>query len=257
MRLYRARPGLAVLILLAAAAGACAAAEPTEPRSKLWTLVQRCIAHPEMTGPTDSCLLADPAKGYAILRDIRGQTQFLLVATDRRWGIEDPRIEPADAPNYFAAAWSARGCVAAALGRPVPDGEISLAINSTAARSDGQLHIHIDRLRPGVSDALERGKSEVTLAGHRYRLRHLDTIADTNLFAALAATASGAMGDQTIVVAGDPRGGFFVLDDHVHDGDPASGEELQVDHPPVPLEQLAAEQKRLAGCADPARPEGR
>jgi CDP-diacylglycerol pyrophosphatase len=254
MRLYRAKPGLAVLLLVAAAAAACAAAEPAEPKSKLWTLVQRCIAHPEATGPADSCLLVDQAKGYAILRDIRGPTQFLLVATDRRWGIEDPRIESADAPNYFAAAWSARGCVAAALGHSVPDGELSLAINSTAGRSDGQLHIHIDRLRPGVSSALGRGKSEVTLAGHRYRLRHLDAIADTNLFAALAATASGTMGDQTIVVAGDPQGGFFVLDDHVHHGDDASGEELQVDHPLVPLEQLASEQKRLTGCADPARP---
>jgi CDP-diacylglycerol pyrophosphatase len=262
MRLRRSKParpavpsGLVLLLLIGAAIGACAMAAPAEPRTILWPLVQHCIAHREASGDAAPCLLVDPAKGYAILRDIRGATQFLLVATDRRWGIEDPRIEASGAPNYFAQAWSARECVAAAAGHAVPDGELSLAINSIAGRSDGQLHIHIDRLRPGVASALGRDKSEVVLAGHRYRLRHLDTLAGTNLFAALAATTGGAMGDQTIVVAGDPRGGFFILDDHVHDGDQASGEELQVDHPPVLPEQLAAPQ--LAGCAEPARAEGR
>lgn len=251
MRRQRAKPGLILLALLAAILSACAASQPTEPSSKLWPLIQRCIAHQQAAGETTPCLLVDQAKSYAILRDLRGTTQFLLVATDRRWGIEDPRIEAADAPNYFAAAWSARACVAAALGRPVADGEISLAINSVQGRSDGQLHIHIDRLRPEVAHALDRNTSEAVLLGHRYRLRHLDGLADTNLFAALAAASGDSMGDRTIVVAGDPKGGFFVLDDHAHDGDFASGEELQVDHPLMPPEQLAAEEPRLAGCADP------
>ncbi|MGO8919303.1 MAG: CDP-diacylglycerol diphosphatase [Stellaceae bacterium] len=258
MRLYRAKrarpavpPGAVLLLLVAVALAACATAEPAGPSTKLWPLVQRCIANREATGDPAPCLLVDPAKGYAILRDIRGTSQFLLVATDRRRGIEDRRIEASDAPNYFADAWSARGCVAAAAGYPVPDSDISLAINSIAGRSDGQLHIHIDRLRPGIATELSRDRREVVLAGHRYRLRHLDNLADTNLFAVLGAATGGAIGDETIVVAGDPRGGFFVLDDHVHDGDPASGEELQVDHPLLTKEQLAAE--NLNGCADPAR----
>ncbi len=262
MRHHRAQPArpafpssLVLLLLIAAALAACATALPPEPSSKLWPLVQRCVAHRAATGEADPCLLVDPAKGYAILRDIRGATQFLLVATDRRWGIEDPRIEASDAPNYFAEAWSARECVAAAAGHAVPEGELSLAINSTAGRSDGQLHIHIDRLRPDVASALRRDAREVTLLGHRYRLRHVDSLADANLFAVLATATGGAMGDETIVVAGDPRGGFFVLDDHVHDGDAASGEELQVDHPLMPPAQLASEW--LAGCADPAGSDNR
>ncbi len=241
---------LVLLVLLCAAIGACAS-ENAAPRTKLWPLVQRCIADQQVTGAPDPCLLVDPAKGYAILRDIRGTTQFLLVATDRRWGIEDPRIEAGDAPDYFAEAWSARGCVARAAGHAVADSELSLAINSVWGRSDGQLHIHIDRLRPEVARALRRGESAVTLAGHRYRLRHVESLADTNLFAALAATEGGAIGDWTIVVAGDPGGGFFVLEDRARNGDAASGEELQVAHPLLPPAQLAAEEKRLAGCAEP------
>jgi CDP-diacylglycerol pyrophosphatase len=241
---------LALLVVLCAATGACAGGN-TGPSSKLWPLVQRCIAHQQATDAAAPCLLVDPAKGYAILRDIRGTTQFLLVASDRRWGIEDPRIEAADAPDYFAEAWSARGCVARAAGHAVPDSELSLAINSVWGRSDGQLHIHIDRLRPDVASKLGRDDSAVTLSGHRYRLRHIESLAGVNLFAALAASSGGAMGDWTIVVAGDPKGGFFVLEDRAQDGDAASGEELQVDHPLLPPAQLAAEEKRLAGCAGP------
>lgn len=248
MTRVRSKPAFALPLLLAAAVGACA----TAPSSRLWPLVERCIAHQQATGDATPCLFVDPAKGYAILKDIRGTTQFLLVATDRRWGIDDPRIAASDAPDYFALAWSARGCVARADGRAVPDGDLSLAINSLAGRSDGQLHIHIDRLRPEVASALRRDEPAVTLAGHRYRLRHIDSLAGTNLFAALAAAAGGAIGDRTIVVAGDPRGGFFVLDDRTRDGDAASGEELQVDHPLLPQAQLAAAEKRAAGCADPA-----
>lgn len=242
---------IAVLLVATAALDARAAGESVCPPSRLWKVVQGCI-HPKTANEAAACLRVDTARRYAILKDFRGPTQFLLVATDPRCGIEDPRIEAKDAPNYFALAWSARRCVARAAGASVPDGELSLAINSIAGRSDGQLHIHIDRLRPGVSSALGRDKSEVILVGHRYRLRHIDSLAQTNLFAALAETASGAMSDQTIVVAGDPEGGFFVLDDHIHHGDYASGEELQVDHPPLPPEQLLSEP--LAGCADPARP---
>ncbi len=249
------RRRLALPLLLAALLAACAA-PPTGPSSRLWPLVRRCIAHQQATGEADPCLLVDRAKGYAILKDIRGPTQFLLVATDRRWGIEDPRIEARNAPNYFADAWSARGCVVRAAGQAIPDGELSLAVNSVAGRSDGQLHIHIDRLRPDVGSMLRRDKPEVTLLGHRYRLRHIESLAGTNLFAALAATAGGhTIAYRTIVVAGDPRGGFFVLDDEARDGDAASGEELQVDHSLLPPAQLDADQKQFAGCADPATAE--
>jgi CDP-diacylglycerol pyrophosphatase len=253
VRRLRSTPGRSVPLVLPlffTALGACATAGDG-PHSKLWPLVQRCVAQQQATGAPAPCLFVDPARGYAILKDIRGTTQFLLVATDRRWGIEDPRIAAPGAPNYVAEAWSARGCVVRAAGHAVPEGALSLAINSISGRSDGQLHIHIDRLRPEVARTLRHGESAVTLAGHRYRLRHVESLAGTNLFAALAATAGGAIGDWTIVVAGDPGGGFFVLEDRARNGDAASGEELQVAHPLLPPAQLAAEEKRLAGCAQP------
>lgn len=236
-----------LLSILALGLGAPAADAQTEPRSVLWPIVQYCLA-PRHDAGEPACFLTDKARGYALLKDIRGPTQVLLVATDRRWGMEDPRIEAPDAPNYFAAAWAARRCVSTLDGREVPDGEISLAINSMRGRSDGQLHIHIDRVRPEVAAKLAPGISQLEFSGHRYAVRHIESLKGTNLFATEVARAKGPIGDETMVVAGDPKGGFYVLTDRVNDTDRASGEELQVEHETLSPDQLRA--ISIAGCAE-------
>jgi CDP-diacylglycerol pyrophosphatase len=241
-----ARLALALCLLVLAAPPA-ARAQLGEPFSVLWPLVQNCVANQQTIADPRPCFFADSARGYAFIKDLRGTTQILLVATDRRWGIEDPRVQAADAPNYFAAAWAARRCVLTLAGGAVPESELSLAINSTHGRSVGQLHIHIDRLRPDVAAKLAPGVHEIAVGAHRYGVRHIDALAGTNLFAAEAARAAGVMGDETIVVAGDPHGGFYVLTDRAGAGDAASGEELQVDHPKLTPQQMEA--LPLAGCA--------
>ncbi|HKF73472.1 MAG TPA: CDP-diacylglycerol diphosphatase [Stellaceae bacterium] len=227
--------------------GASAAGGQTEPRSVLWPIVRYCLA-PQHDAGAPACFLTDKARGYALLKDIRGPTQVLLVATDRRFGMEDPRIEAADAPNYFAAAWAARRCVSVLAAHAVPDGEISLAINSMRGRSDGQLHIHIDRIRPEVAAKLGPDVAELSFSSHRYAVRHITSLAGVNLFAEEAARAQGLIGDETIVLAGDPKGGFYVLTDRASGLDRASGEELQVEHATLPPDQLRA--ISIAGCAE-------
>jgi CDP-diacylglycerol pyrophosphatase len=237
------RRTLLLLFTLALGPGASAA---TEPLSVLWPIVQYCLATQHDAGEP-ACFLTDKARGYALLKDIRGPTQVLLVATDRRFGMEDPRIEAPDAPNYFAAAWGARRCVSRLAGREIPDGEISLAINSTLSRSDGQLHIHIDRIRPEVAAKLTPGVSDLAFSGHSYAVRHIANLKE-NLFAEEAAHAHGPISEETIVVAGDPRGGFYVLTDRASAADRAGGEELQVEHEKLSPDQLRA--ISIAGCAE-------
>ena len=232
--------------VLAIGLGAPAAGDQTEPRSVLWPIVQYCTAARHDAGEP-ACFLTDPARGYALLKDIRGPTQVLLVATDRRWGLEDPRIEAPDAPNYFAAAWAARRCISRLAGRNIPDGEISLAINSIRGRTDGQFHIHIDRIRPEVGARLAPGISELDFSGHRYAVRHIDGLTGVNLFAAESARAQAPIGEETMVVAGDPGGGFYLLTDHAAGSDRASGEELQVEHQKLSPDELRA--IGIAGCA--------
>jgi CDP-diacylglycerol pyrophosphatase len=203
------------------------------PRTRLLPVIQGCI-----TADSGKCAFLDTKQGYAILKDLKGETQLLLVATQERCGIEDPRIQAAGEADYFQEAWNARQCVSDLAGHALPDSQMSLAINSVSGRSDGQFHIHIDVLNPSVVDELKNRPSSLTFNGHTYAVTHYDTLAGKNLFSDLqskikADASRGTMADQTLVVAGDSSGGFYVLNDYAHGLDRASGEELQVMHTPL------------------------
>jgi CDP-diacylglycerol pyrophosphatase len=92
------------------------------------------------------CALVDlqegDAKGYVVLKDLVGATQYLLIPTARVSGIESALLLAPEAPNYFADAWRERGYTERAAQHPLPRQAISLAINSAFGRSQNQLHTH-------------------------------------------------------------------------------------------------------------------
>jgi CDP-diacylglycerol pyrophosphatase len=211
---------------------------------------RRAPAIPTPCGNPAPCALVDVhAGGYAVLKDLEGATQYLLIPTVRVTGIEDPQLLRPGAPNYFAAAWRERAYTERAAGRSLPRDALSLAVNSPFSRSQNQLHIHIDCLRPDVRAVLRRRQGAVgdrwaplgeTLARHRYWAMRVvaDALGGADPFQLLAAEKPGAraaMGRQTMVVAGaqlaDGRPGFILLNDQADParGDRAGGEELQ-DH---------------------------
>jgi CDP-diacylglycerol pyrophosphatase len=204
----------------------------------------------------------DLAEGSAVLKDLVGATQFLLIPTTRITGIESPSAIAPDAPNYFAAAWRARTFVDQRAGWTLPRDWVSLAINSVRARSQTQFHIHVDCVRADVRAALSEHSAEVgpawapfpvPLAGHRYDAvavtgEDLDAVNPLVLLADGIAGARETMADRTLVVVGafgaDGRPGFVVLSDRADTatGNLAEGEELQ-DHsfcpqPPTPSDWL-------------------
>jgi CDP-diacylglycerol pyrophosphatase len=220
----------------------------------LWKITHdRCV--PDQTQHDDPapCAKVDlsqgEAKGYVVLKDIVGATQFLLIPTARISGIESPEILAPDTTNYFAAAWRARSFMEERIGHPVPRDWVSLAINSSLGRTQNQLHIHIDCISIDVHDLLRQHMSEVSmnwapfpvpLAGHRYSAIAVagGDLDDTNPFLLLAngeEDARADMGYETLVVVGatlaDGRPGFIMLADRANlaVGNRASGEELQ-DH---------------------------
>ncbi len=241
---------LGVLGLAIAPVGACA----SDP-SALWKIVDgACVPHEETLHNPEPCAEVDLAhgagKGYVVLKDIRGQTQYLLIPTARISGIEDPAVLAPDAANYFADAWQARTFVEGQLHRTLPRSAIALAINSVDGRSQNQLHIHIDCVRVDVRDAIAANLDKVgrvwapfpvTLAGHEYRAirveqAELDGIDPFRVLADADPAAAADMGIHTLVLVGatfavDGRDGFVLLDDHANlmAGDFGSGEELQ-DH---------------------------
>ncbi|MDT5340626.1 MAG: CDP-diacylglycerol pyrophosphatase [Mycobacterium sp.] len=249
MPLYRTRFA-ALLAALALSVTTAGVARADGDPSALWHIVDgQCV--PDQLAHEDPapCAEVDLNGGSAVLKDLVGATQFLLIPTERSSGIEDPAILAPGAPNYFAAAWRARSFVDERAGSTLPREWLSLAINSAFARSQDQLHIHVDCVRPDVHQALTEHAAAVgpnwapfpvPLAGHRYDAMSVsgDDLDGSNPFVLLADGVAGARDDmaaRTLVVVGsvgaDGHPGFVVLTDRADaaTGDQAEGEQLE-DH---------------------------
>jgi CDP-diacylglycerol pyrophosphatase len=225
-----------------------AAAQASNP-NVLWQIVHgQCVPDQRQHRDPKPCAEVNLAGGFAVLKDISGATQYLLIPTKQIGGIESPWLLAPFAANYFADAWQARGLVEKALGHAMPPDMLSLAINSESGRTQDQLHIHIDCLRADVRDTLLRERANIgwrwtvltaPLAGHQYRALRVTgpTLFGHNPFKLLAGGVPGAradMGPHTLVVVGMVFGrvpGFIILDDRADlaHGNWGSGEELQ-DH---------------------------
>jgi CDP-diacylglycerol pyrophosphatase len=238
------------MIGLAAAAMLAAMAARAANPDALWNIVSKsCVPHEQDGSGGKPCAFVDLSDGYAVLKDLVGATQFLMIPTERVGGIESPAVLAPDAPDYWADAWAARRFVIERAGRPLGRDDIGLAINSVSGRSQNQLHIHIDCMRPDVRQALRDDAGAIgqtwaplpmTFSSHTYLARRLDQpeLTGVNPFRLLAAgvPAAGAdMAHETLVVTGavSPQGrdGFILLADHADlaAGDFGSGEEL-LDH---------------------------
>ncbi len=211
----------------------------------LWHIVgEQCVPDQQRNQSPKPCEQVDLNAGYAVLKDIVGETQFLVIPTTRVGGIESPEILALDAPNYWEAAWQARRYVTDRAQRPLPRDAISLAINAVGARSQNQLHIHVDCVRLDVQATLREHAAAidahwspfpVQLAGHEHMAMRLaqPDLGQTNPFLLLADGIPGARADMahySLVVVGDTDG-FVLLAGHASAlaGDRGSGEELQ-DH---------------------------
>ena len=236
----RLGPALAVAAVLLAGIGAIVA-HAADPNA-LWKIVHdRCVPGAAGGHPAPC---TEVSADDAVLKDIVGNTQFLLIPTARITGIEDPAVLADGAPNFFADAWHAEHYIDGRLGHVLPREDVALVINPPSARSQEQLHIHIDCIRPDIRDALRQqtiGESwamlQVKLAGQSYLAMRLpgETL-DRNPFRLLADRVPGArdaMGDYTLILAGssDPASGpgFILLAGHVGPEGAGHGEDLE-DH---------------------------
>jgi CDP-diacylglycerol pyrophosphatase len=218
----------------------------------LWKIIStQCLPNEREYGQASPCAVVDindgEAKGYVVLKDREGDTQYLVMPTAKITGIEDPAVLAPGATNYFADAWLQRHYTVDAAKVALPRDAISLAVNSTLGRSQNQLHVHIDCVRADVRDAVQRQLAAIgdkwaplaePLAGHPYLAMRVagEDLGNKNPFMLLADTdARASMGSHTLVALGVvlPGGqpGFVILADQANPatGDRASGEELQ-DH---------------------------
>ena len=234
-----------VLTSLLAPAGV-RAADP----SALWNIVNgKCVPHQQAAHDPYPCAAVDLRQRFAVLKDLRGIAQFLLIPTVRIGGIGDRAILAPDATNYWDAAWKARSFVESRLRVKLPRDAVALAVNSAVARTQNQLHIHIDCIRPDVRAVIKANLDKVgpgwtpfpvPLAGHHFRSFRinqptLDGIDPFRLLADSDPGAKAAMAMHTLVLTGatfaSGISGFVLLADRANlaDADRAAGEQLQ-DH---------------------------
>ena len=246
---------LVVIALISSCAAflllAAEASQRNLPRNALWELVHNiCVPGQSLRRDPNPCLEVDLTggmeNGYAILRDPRGGTQFLLIPTAPISGIESPAVRNPNGTNYFALAWEVRTHLDDTLHLTIPRDDIGLAINSLVSRSQDQLHIHLSCIRTDVWGTLHEHEREIgnqwapfnfLLVGRRYHAmwvsgEHLKPHNPFRLLAEGLPDAAGDMSNRTLVVIGLTRTngtkGFIILADQVNKdrGDLANGEEL-------------------------------
>jgi CDP-diacylglycerol pyrophosphatase len=237
------------LALLAFAAALCASPARAADPDVLWKIVHdQCVPNEQQRHKALPCAEVDLTggvdRGYAVLKDLVGYTQFLVIPTARVAGIEDPALLAAKAPNYWAPAWIARLYAFARAHKELPRDAIGLAVNSVKGRSQNQLHIHIDCVQPDLRRYLARRAARMperwadlgeAYNGHRYLAMRVDSrdLAGVDPFELLARSIPAArahMGNWTLAAIGMPRG-FVLLAGHVNPAtnDNAAAEEL-LDH---------------------------
>lgn len=226
---------LKMVTLPALVAGMMAfAVEAGENAGALWQVEKVCLANHATTGLAFPCLEVKAAvsgnPGYVVLRPPFGPGDTILTPAEKSPGIEDSRLQRAEAANYFSLAWNARHFISGKTSRPLGRADVALAVNAQITRSQDQLHVHLDciagdvraalqEMEPGVPAngwvALPRPIRHLRFWAHRVRAETLDGI---NPFALVARDIPGArvtMGQMTIVVAGsnfkDGGKGFLVL----------------------------------------------
>ncbi|MBV8106036.1 MAG: CDP-diacylglycerol diphosphatase [Hyphomicrobiales bacterium] len=167
-------------------------------------------------------------EGVAILKDLIGVAQMLAIPTRRITGIEDPQMLAPDAPPVFADGWKGKVLVEARLGKQLPREAVALTINSKWARSQDQLHVHVDCVAQSVSEVLANYHSALDdrwlamtepLRGRKYFVRRVDStdLEDVQPLRLLADGLEGAkanMGAYSLAAVGatfDGKPGFVLL----------------------------------------------
>ncbi|TDV14986.1 CDP-diacylglycerol diphosphatase [Paraburkholderia caballeronis] len=202
----------AAFVAVLFASGGCARLS-TVDSDGLWKVVGgQCVPNQRNTNNPAPCTTVDFTRRYAVLKDLNGRAQYLLIPTDRVGGIESPEILYGGSPEYWQFAWDAGRHVEARLKTSLAANQLGLEINSARRRSQNQLHIHIDCMRADVTDALAQHRGDppdtwrpVTLDGQHYRVMRVTSLVDrSNPFRVVQRSLGPQqqMSDQTILVTG-------------------------------------------------------
>ena len=115
----------------------------------LWNSVQKiCFA------PTPGAECLSHGDDFIIFQTNGTPHHYLLIPATRITGVESPEFWDTAYPDWLAKAWRRRYVVAKRLGKGMVPQQIGIAINSRYARTQDQLHIHLNCIRDGIQTQL-------------------------------------------------------------------------------------------------------
>lgn len=204
----------AVTLSVIAAALACIllpraiGADPVLPRTSLRAVVEGCILARRFA-LAFPCLRVG-AKGReatpsVVLRVPGSRTHLLVMPAEAIPGLEDPRLQNAPYGSLWAEALATRPLVSEGAGFAVPDASIGLAINADRVRSQDQLHIHVECIRPRYLQSIraqaaglgrDGSTKSLIVAGEQFVARRIgrEDVERGNLFALLASESPAGTG---------------------------------------------------------------
>jgi len=147
------------ILLSVVITGACmpleAFAISFKERDALWKVVEDlCLPLHQTLGLSLPCLDVDKKRGFAVIRAPGDETRIIIVPTAKIEGVESAALLRDDTPNFWSLAWGERNRVIASAPRSLAWNDIGMAINSSASRTQDQLHIHVDCVDPRLKRAL-------------------------------------------------------------------------------------------------------
>ena len=165
MRPDRMALAAVLLAVTVGAATAGAAFADILPRSALWAVVRSCVLAKASLGTPFPCLDVSPPgsgePGFAVIRAPGQTTHVIVTPTDQIPGIESPSLLRPSAGGYWRAALAARHFVVESSNGRASLDAVGLALNSARTRSQDQLHIHAECVRPDVLQAIRAQAGEI------------------------------------------------------------------------------------------------
>lgn len=224
-------PKTAVALSVIATAFACIllpraiGADPVLPRTSLRAVIEGCILARRFALTFPCLRVGAGGKGetpYVVLRVPGSRTHLLVMPVDAIPGLEDPRLQNAPYGSLWAEALATRPLVSEGAGFAIPDASIGLAINADRVRSQDQLHIHVECIRPRYLQSIraqatglgwDGATRSLIVAGEHFVARRIgrEDVERGNLFALLASgppASAGLFGVGVLVVSDEapPQG---------------------------------------------------
>lgn len=200
----------------------------------LWRIVNgSCVPNMEQNHNPSPCIDVDfkqgEGSGVAVLKDIKGKSQYLIMPTRKITGIESEEVWEPNAVNYFSHAWNDTYLVNQRLSHNLTRTDFAVAVNSISGRSQNQLHLHIDCIQRSVKSIFQQRDLRhqigwydlpTRLMGHHYRAMWLpgSELGTRNPFQLLADSLPNPareMAAHTLVLVGarySGEDGFILLD---------------------------------------------